>query len=683
MDESRQPQPPKTSGAPMVGSRWMLPRIPVLIGIAGLGAVVTTGSWFKREANLRQRAEAQAIAAEVADLRSQATQYHERMANLQWNAGKIRAAADAHGTESVKSWLRERARKFDEFVARVDQAEEGSAFTRISGEIDELCRRGEMARARQATMQLRPPKFPSAEEFSDLQHEFYFTPLASFSRSNPAYYVAFQTYEADAARNDLGRLRAELAATDLDVITPQSLVMFELFSAIAPPDDPLLADWTSAASAADYFENPDSTTLKQWREATQAMRRNDWPTAFARMQSISLTTVRTRQPFRAAFGRAILKNRPDDTAEAYPFMHEAAIAGDAEARAWMAREEMAQGRFSAAVGWLEASIAAGDLTAASQLVDLYTKDRQAVPRDVAREAGFLQKILASPDAPPLGLILMGRLYEDGEGVPQSHEKAFACYQEAAGRSLVAGWTNTARCHLRGTGTPKDLDLARAWALRAYTSGERAESVPILIELMDESPDRTAGAVQALFAQEQTASPSGFRDTRLQGPGVAKLRMQVAKYLDQHGSFSAAARLYAQTGADDANAAHRHAELTTVHACDVCAGLGKIQSATACPTCVGKGTVTCGICDGRGFNLIPGSPPCTTCGGSGGMIQDGRRVGCAACGGNGKGKGSVIKQSCGHCAHGRAPCRECTGGWIKLTKECPECRGVGSRALADK
>src|SRR5687768_16985416 len=99
MDEPRQPLPPKASSAPPRGSRWMLPRLPVLIGIAGVGAVVTTGSWFKRQSDLRQGAEVQAIQAEVTGLKSQATQYQERIANLRWNAEKMRAAADAQGAE--------------------------------------------------------------------------------------------------------------------------------------------------------------------------------------------------------------------------------------------------------------------------------------------------------------------------------------------------------------------------------------------------------------------------------------------------------------------------------------------------------------------------------------------------------------------------------------------------------
>ena len=366
-----------------------------MIGVAGLGALVTTGSWFKRQADLRQQAEVQAITAEIVGLKNQATQYHERMANLRWNAAKVRAVADAEGAEPLKSWLRERSRKFDEFVDRIDQGGAEATFTRVAGEIDDLCRAGKVVDARKETLQLVAPKFPSAADFRELQQEFYIQPLAQFSRANPAYYRAFQTYETEAAKNDVAALRTQLATSNMDAITPQSLVMLELLSAVAAPDDPLLADLSSAASAADYFDNPDVATRRNWREATQAMRRSDWPTAFARMQSISLTTVRTRQPFRAAYGRAMLKNRPDDSAAAYPFMQEAAAAGDAEARSWVAQEDLAKGRFTDALRWLEASVAAGDVTAVPQLVKVYAMDRQAVPRDLVREAGFLQRIVIS------------------------------------------------------------------------------------------------------------------------------------------------------------------------------------------------------------------------------------------------------------------------------------------------
>ncbi len=66
-----------------------------------------------------------------------------------------------------------------------------------------------------------------------------------------------------------------------------------------------------------------------------------------------------------------------------------------------------------------------------------------------------------------------------------------------------------------------------------------------------------------------------------------------------------------------------------------------------------------------------------------MVQDRRVVACSACGGTGKGKGSVIKQDCTHCDHGYVPCSECKNGVITITKECPDCHGHGSWTLIDR
>jgi hypothetical protein len=278
---------------------------------------------------------------------------------------------------------------------------------------------------------------------------------------------------------------------------------------------------------------------------------------------------------------------------------------------------------------------------------------------------------------------LGRLYEEGKGTQADAPKAVVCYLRAAAKKSGAAAVEASRCYRDGVGGPADLDQARDWAVQAFGLGETERAAVLLIELLQRTPERTAVAVQEMFEQEQVAAPAGFNDQRLAGPGVAQLRLQIARFFDQRGQFGAAAKFYAGAESHDAAAGHRHAELTTAHPCEACAGTGKIQTSIPCPTCDGKGTVTCASCDGRGYNLIPGSPPCTTCGGSGATMQDGRRVSCGACGGSGKGKGSVIKQPCASCSAGRAICHDCTGGRIKRMKECPECHGVGARALADK
>jgi hypothetical protein len=59
------------------------------------------------------------------------------------------------------------------------------------------------------------------------------------------------------------------------------------------------------------------------------------------------------------------------------------------------------------------------------------------------------------------------------------------------------------------------------------------------------------------------------------------------------------------------------------------------------------------------------------------------VTCAACGGTGKGKGSVMKKTCTFCVNGRMTCPDCTNGQIFILKECPDCRGAGHWTMAGK
>ena len=679
----RSPEKPVSEGsAASVPARRTIPRLPVLIGIIGLGAVVTTGSWFKRQSTVQQRAQVQAVQTEVASLRQKSGEYRARFANLRWNAKKIRAGADATEAEPLKTWARERVSRFATLVATIDRTAADERFIRGAGEVEALCARGEIEEARRRLGQLEPASFPTPAQFKELQGEMYLKPLAEFSRQNPTYFRALNACEPEAARAEIASLRAQLESQDMEKLTPQSLVMVELLSAVTPESDPLLTEWAAVVSAADFFEEPDPETLQRWREAKRAIQLGEWQTAAARMQAIARSTVRTRQPFRAAYGRAILKNRPDQTEEAYPFMEEAAKAGDREARAWVAGEDLARGRHAQALGWLEAMVTDGESSAVPQLLTLYAMGREALARDWTRQAGMLERIIVAPDAPPLASLLLARQYENGQGITSSLEKAFVCFAQAAEKKSVEAWAQVARCHLHGRGTPVNIDEARDWAVRAYAAGERRDSVPLLLELMERAPDGTALAVQELLAHEQIAGPAGFQMTRVEGTSVSQLRMQVAKHLDQRGSFGAAARLYAQSGSHDAAAAHRHSELTMANPCEACAGVGKIQTSVPCPTCSGKGTVTCGGCEGRGYRLIPGTPPCPTCGGSGGMMQEGRRATCSGCAGTGKGKGSVLKQSCRLCANGKAVCRDGVSGRLKLTKACTACRGIGSRALAD-
>ncbi len=680
------PTMPQENGAGAGGAKawgWRIPRLPLVVGVIGLGAAVTTGGWWSRRASAEQAAGVRTIRAELAAAQAEMLEYQARFRMLHWQAEKIREAAADEKSAGIRSWSRERARLFEAFVAKVDREEDARKFEALQAEIGELCARGEVKAAREKLQRLPVVKFPPAGELGKWRGEIYARPLLALSRENPANYRALQKAEPDIAAEDLAKLRAELSGAAGEAVTPQAMMKFELLSAVAPGDDPVLADWAAVASAEDFFEQPDAATLARWRKAQTASRAGDWQTAAAEMQAIDRTKVRTRLPFRAAYGKAIFKAHPDQAGAAYPFLEEAAKAGDREARAAVAGEDFRQKRYARALAWSEAASADGETSAGEQLVALYAMTREALPRDLAREAGELRRIVTRLDAPALASLLLARLYEEGEGIAKSAAEARANYRRATDKGSAEAMLEMARCERRGAGAPADLEAAGDWACRAYAAGEREKAVALLIELMKEAPERVAKRVQAMIEQETVAAPAGFEDTRIGTAGMATLKMELARYFDRKGNFAQAARLYAQSGSRDATVVSRRKELTTAHPCEACGGSGRIQSSIPCATCGGKGTVLCHVCDGRGYNLVPGTPPCTTCGGSGTMEQDGKAVACSACGGTGKGRGSVIKKDCTACSHGREACRECTGGRILITKECPECHGTGARALADE
>ena len=651
------------------------------LGIVALGIATAFGVWYRGHAR-QNTAALQAISTQLALRADVAEVYRERFLALQTEAARMQAWANAVTTEPQRTWARERAREFTAFVAAVDQQSVAHAFDTAAAEVRQLAADGDLAAARERLAQASPPSFPGTADFVQLRHDLYDKPLAEFSRQNPAYYRALRDYEPEIGKQDADALRAEITSAGADTVTPQLMLKVDLLAAVAPADDPVVADWSTLTSAMDYFENPDGQTLARWRRAQHAARLNDWPTAVAEMQSIVISRVRTRQPFRAALGRALLRSRPDQPSEAYPYLVEAAAAGDKQARLWVAQEDYHQQRYAQAERWLEAAAGDGDDDGDPLLLELYQKHADAAGADPAHQAGVLQRVTSRSDAPADAWLMLGRLYERGDPPGSSAAKAFACYAKAAQKGSAAGNVEVARCALRGVGTPVNLDTARDAASQAFAAGERESAAKLLVELMRRAPDRCAGAVQRLFAQESLAGGGGYAETRIvDGPGVSELKRQLARYLDEMGRFGDAARYYA--GLHDPAAAKRRAELTAVHPCQTCGGSGKVQESVPCPTCGGKGKIVCSYCGGTGIMYVPGAPPCPTCGGSGTILQDGKVVMCAACGGTGKGKGNVIKQDCPHCDHGYIRCPDCTDGFVVITKECPDCHGRGTWTLVDR
>src|SRR6185369_4199032 len=103
--------------------------------------------------------------------------------------------------------------------------------------------------------------------------------------------------------------------------------------------------------AVDYFENPDAATIDHWRAVQKALKAQDWQTATNEMQAIAISKVRTRQLFRAAFGRVLIKSHPEQPGDAYPYMFEAAATGDKQARAWVAQQDYNAKRYDQAKHW--------------------------------------------------------------------------------------------------------------------------------------------------------------------------------------------------------------------------------------------------------------------------------------------------------------------------------------------
>ena len=651
------------------------------IGVAvGAAAVIALAATWYRHDSKRSAAEAAQFRAELAMQSDVADVYRDRMASLRTEAAQLRREAEAASEEPARAWSRERARRFESLIAALEHRATEQTFDLARRQAAEAAENGDLAAAKTALSKAAPPVFPPLSEYERLRDELYQQPLAEFSRQSPDLYRAFRAREPELARRDEQKLRAEIAAVGSTEVTPQTMLKVDLLAAVAAPGDPQVTDWAALAGAMDYFENPDGATLAAWRRAQHAVRTNDWAAAAAEMRAINKTTARTRAPFRAAFGRALLHTQPDDPAHAYSFVAEAARAGDKSARLWLAQEDVRQRRYAQAERWLEAAATDGDPQAVAQLVDLYANKPAELGIEPRQRVTVLERVVTAPEAPAEALVALGRLYEqyDPRG---SAAKAVACYRRAAKRSAAAN-LELARCALAGIGMQPSAGEARIAACDAFKAGETEAAAAVLSEVMRRAPEGNARAIAALFGIDSQTTKSPFLNTDVViGPGCRALRAQLARYFDQMGDFARAAQLY--TGATDSAAEHRRAELTRAHACDTCGGTGKVSEWADCPTCGGTGKQICSYCGGTGVVYVPGTPPCATCGGSGTIVQDRKVVSCGACGGTGHGKASVIPQPCTHCDHGYIRCRDCTNGHIRVTKECPDCHGRGAWTLVER
>lgn len=654
------------------------------LGVTAIAvALLVLGGAVWRSTVDRNQAEAEKqVRGQLALLEDAAVYYRERFSTLQATAAQLRQWADAQSNEPLRTWARERARRFEALVGSLNREPDVKAWTDARPRIEALLARGELDEAVRRLQGVPLVTFPGPSELARQREALFERPLAEFSRQNPGFYRALRQHEPELATRDEAALRAELRSAVGEALTPQRMLQLELLEAVAAPDDPLVAGLRAPTDALDYFENPDAATTAAWATAQSAQQRGDWNAAVRAMQHILASAVATRQPFRAAFGRALLRSRPDQPEQAYPYLAEAAASGDQDARRWVAREDLRQNRLSRAQRWLEAAVAEGDRSAREDLVRLYQAQPDRTSEEATRQAAVLEGMTANSDAPADAWHLLGRLYERHDAPGSSARKAFHCYRRAAERGSAAANLDVARCAWEGIGTERNPEIAREAVCRAWSGGEREPAAAMMMAMLQAAPEFFAPVLLRTLEANGGLARAGYSEQRtVDGPGVAALTAELARQLDRNGDFAGAARLYAVSG--DAAAARRHAELVASHACERCGGKGTIQATASCPTCAGKGSQTCSFCGGTGSIFKPGSPPCTSCGGSGNLVQDRRVVACASCGGSGKGKGSVVKEDCVPCEGGQVRCTACESGRIKVPRECPDCEGQGTWSMVGR
>ena len=71
------------------------------------------------------------------------------------------------------------------------------------------------------------------------------------------------------------------------------------------------------------------------------------------------------------------------------------------------------------------------------------------------------------------MLVMGRIYENGLGVPHSYESAAKWYGKAADAGSPEGMYHLAVLYLNGWGVPRDTARARTWLERAKDAGYRS------------------------------------------------------------------------------------------------------------------------------------------------------------------------------------------------------------------
>jgi len=91
---------------------------------------------------------------------------------------------------------------------------------------------------------------------------------------------------------------------------------------------------------------------------------------------------------------------------------------------------------------------------------------------------------AADQGDALGQANLGKLYADGDGVPQNYPQAAVWWRKAADQGNVLAQVNLGLLYERGRGIPQDYERAHMWFNLAASRAEDAETLNFAVKNRD-------------------------------------------------------------------------------------------------------------------------------------------------------------------------------------------------------
>lgn len=103
---------------------------------------------------------------------------------------------------------------------------------------------------------------------------------------------------------------------------------------------------------------------------------------------------------------------------------------------------------------------AGNMEAMLRVVSFIVWEDESQPIDsdpLQLAVDYLNSAISQQN--PQAMVMLGRMYENGRGLPQDYDTAFRLYTQAAGEGDDEGALKLGSCYLAGHGTAADMDKA--------------------------------------------------------------------------------------------------------------------------------------------------------------------------------------------------------------------------------